>query len=162
MGRVLRIASTRRFLLAWAGLALAAIVFVPTALAVFSVSASTSGNAFTTGTVTLADNDAGSAILALAVAHPGDSASGCIKVTYSGSLAATTRLYATFSGTGLESYLTLKVTRGTVSSGSFPACTGFTADATNYIGSGSGVIYNGVASASRGKDTTPTFSWEAR
>jgi hypothetical protein len=203
MGRLLPITPARRLALAWVGVAIAAVVFVPGALAVFSTSATVSANAFTTGTITLTDDDAGSAILALSVAHPGDSASGCMKVSYSGSLTATTRLYATTTGTGLDAYLTLKVTRGTVSSGSFPSCSGFTADGTNYIGSGNGVVYSGtlssfpgtyaaglvdptsgspaswtngtvhaykltvtlpaaVSSASRGKNTVPTFSWEAR
>ena len=35
------------------------------------------------------------------------------------------------------------MTRGTDSSPSFASCTNFTADSTNYIGSGAGVIYSG-------------------
>jgi predicted ribosomally synthesized peptide with SipW-like signal peptide len=114
--------------------------------AAFSSVTSNSEDSFAAGTVAIGDNDAGAAMVSLSNALPGDSTTGCIKVTYTGSLAATVRLYATVTG-GLAPYLTLTVTRGTQTSPSFPSCTGFTADATNYIGAGAGVIYSGNLSA---------------
>ncbi len=39
------------------------------------------------------------------------------------------------------------MTRGTDSNPSFDSCTNFTADGTNYIGQGNGVIYSGALSA---------------
>ena len=67
-------------------------------------------------------------------------------MTYTGSLDAAVRLYGTTTGTGLDQYLDLKVTRGTYSPSNpgFDSCTNFTADATNYIGAGAGVVYNGT------------------
>ena len=35
------------------------------------------------------------------------------------------------------------ITRGTIATPTFDSCTGFTADAANYIGAGAGVIYDG-------------------
>ncbi len=115
-------------------------------LAAFSSITTNPGNAFTSGTVTLADNDPGTAMLALAGAKPGDSDTSCIRVSYTGTLPSTVRLYGTTTGTGLDAYLTLTVTRGTTSAG-FDNCTGFIADTTNYLGSGVGVIYTGTLAA---------------
>ncbi len=44
---------------------------------------------------------------------PGNTTSACIKVTFDGSLASTVRLYGATTGSGLDQYLDLKVTRGT-------------------------------------------------
>jgi hypothetical protein len=111
----------------------------------FSGTTSNTGNSFVSGTVTIGDNDSGATMLSLSNSKPGDSSTGCIKVTYTGSLAAGVRLYSTLTGT-LAQYLTLTVTRGTNTS-AFPSCAAFSADSTDYIGSGAGVIYNGNLSA---------------
>jgi hypothetical protein len=67
-------------------------------------------------------------------------------VTYQGSLPSTVKLYGTTGGTGLDDYLTLKVTRGTYGGPDpgYKSCTGFQPDATDYIGAGAGVVYNGT------------------
>jgi predicted ribosomally synthesized peptide with SipW-like signal peptide len=112
----------------------------------FSSQTSSSGNSFAAGTVQITDNDAGTAMLALTNAQPGDSDTSCIVLTYSGTLDSTVRLYGAVAG-ALGPYLTLTVTRGTDSSPSFDSCTNFSADATDYIGSGNGVVYQGALSA---------------
>jgi hypothetical protein len=114
--------------------------------AAFSATTASTADSFASGTVALADNDSGTATLSLSAALPGNSDSGCITVSYTGSLASAVRLYGTTIGTGLDAYLDLKVTRGGFSAAppAFDSCTTFTADATNYIGSGSGVIYDGT------------------
>jgi hypothetical protein len=112
----------------------------------FSQSTASPGNSFAAGTVAVSDNDVGAAMLSLSSAQPGNSDTSCIRVLYSGSLDATLGLYATVSGS-LASYLTLTVTRGTDASPSFDSCNSFTADTTDYLGSGSGVIYSGLLSA---------------
>ena len=109
----------------------------------FSSTTSNPGNSFDVGTVTLTDNDSGNAMLSLSNAKPGDSDTSCITVSYSGTLDASVRLYGTTAGTGLAQYLDLTVTRGSGAAG-FDSCTGFTADATNYVGAGSGVVYSGT------------------
>ena len=131
--------------------ALAAVAFAMSVAghsvyASFSRTTGSSGNAFATGTVDIGDNDGAGAMLSLSSASPGASDTGCIKVTYTGSLAAAVHLYASASG-GLAPYLDLTVTRGTDSSPSFDSCGGFSADSTDYIGAGAGVVYSGTLAA---------------
>lgn len=117
----------------------------------FSSTTSNSGNQFQTGSVTLTDNDSGTAMFNMTGARPGDTVSKCITVSYSGTLTSNVRLYgAATAGTGLDQYLDLKVTRGTFS-GATPAnmaCTdgggsNFVADSASYSG-GNGAGANGV------------------
>lgn len=95
----------------------------------FSSQTDNPGNVVTAGTVTLADNDGGSALYSLTAAKPGDSAASCIRVVYTGTLAATVKLYTPSSIGDLGPYVNLKVEPGTQASPSFPSCTGFTPDA---------------------------------
>lgn len=111
---------------------------------IFTDSAPVTGNTFGTGTVILDDDDGGTAAMfSLTGLQPAGTDSGCIVVTYTGSVTADVRLYGSTTGTGLDQYLDLKVTRGT-KTGAFDSCASFTADSTNYIGQGAGVIYNGT------------------
>lgn len=112
----------------------------------FSATTTNPNNSFASGTVVISDNDSGNAMLNLANAAPGATDTGCIKVDYTGTLSSNVRLYAAVTGT-LASYLTVVVTRGTDSSPSFDSCANFTADATNYIGAGAGIIYSGTLAA---------------
>lgn len=81
--------------------------------AAFSATTDNTGNAFAAGTVTLTDNDAGSAMFNTSAMKPGDTVVGCIEVTYSGSLDAEVRVYgATTAGSGLEAYLDFTIERG--------------------------------------------------
>ena len=114
--------------------------------AAFSGTTASSANGFTAGTVAIGDNDSGASVVSLAAAAPGQSSTGCVAVTYTGSLDAGVRLYTALSGT-LGPYLTLTVTRGSDPSPAFASCAGFTADATNYLGLGAGVLYSGLLSA---------------
>jgi hypothetical protein len=101
----------------------------------FSSTTSNSGNSFDAGTVYLSDNDAGSALYNVSNKKPGDTAQGCIKLTYTGSLAATVKLYTTSSIGALGPYLDMTVEKGTqTGSPSFPSCSGFTPDSTIYTG----------------------------
>jgi hypothetical protein len=114
------------------------------AYAAFRATVTNGGDSYAAGSVALSDNDSGAAMFtALNSAAPSDSETSCIKVRYDGSLASNVRLYGTISG-ALAPYLTLTVTRGTDLNPTFDTCTTFTADATNYIGAGSGVIYSGT------------------
>jgi hypothetical protein len=117
--------------------------------AAYTATNDNTGNVVGSGTVKLSNNGDGSSMLSLSAAVPGATTSACIKVTYDGSLPATVRLYGTTTGSGLDAYLDLKITRGTYSPSdpAFKSCTNFQADGTNYIGAGNGVIYNGTLQA---------------
>ncbi len=112
-----------------------------------NATATNPSNSFTAGTVQIASNSGSSGVLSLTNAKPAAVSTGCIEVTYTGTLPATVKLYGTGGGTGLNQYLNLVVTRGTFSgTPTAGSCTGFTADATNYIAQGAGVIYSGTLS----------------
>jgi hypothetical protein len=106
----------------------------------FSSTTSSAANQFASGTVTLADNDAGAAMYSLSNAVPGDSASKCIKVTYTGSLDADVHIYTTSTIGSLGQYVDLTITPGTQATSTFPSCTGFTADP-------GGALYSGTLAA---------------
>jgi hypothetical protein len=112
----------------------------------FSATTANPDNEFSAGTVVLADDDADAALVVLpANARPGDSSTRCIEVSYTGSLAAQVRLYASVSG-GLADHLTLTTTRGTQTSPSYPSCTGFADDTGNYGYGPNGIVYQGKLS----------------
>ena len=113
----------------------------------FNAQTTNAGNSFNSGTVTIADNDSDVAMFTATGMRPGASVSRCIKVTYTGSLTSGVKLYGATNNGGLEPYLQMTVTRGTVSSGAFGDCTNFTADATNYNGLGAGVLSSGLMNA---------------
>jgi hypothetical protein len=106
----------------------------------FSSTTSSASNQFATGTVTLADNDLGASLYSISNAKPGESASKCIKVSYTGSLDADVRLFTTSTVGSLGPYIDLTITPGTQSSSSFPSCTGFVADS-------GGALYSGTLAA---------------
>jgi predicted ribosomally synthesized peptide with SipW-like signal peptide len=106
----------------------------------FSSQTDNPGNVVTAGTVTLEDNDGGSALYTMSAAKPGESSTpACIKVTYTGSLAATVKLYtpSTIGELGPSVILTIEPGSG---GGAFPSCSGFTPDA-------GGPLYEGTLSA---------------
>lgn len=103
----------------------------------FSSTTTNTGNTITAGTVAIADNDAGAAMYSIASAKPGESVSKCIKVTYTGSIDADVRIYTNSTIGSLGQYVDLTITPGTQTTSTFPSCTGFTADA-------SGAIYTGT------------------
>lgn len=113
--------------------------------AAYTATTQNNANRIEAGSVKLSDNGDGTSLMSLSAAVPGDTTNACIRVTYDGSLASTVRLYGTKTGSGLDQYLDLKVTRGTYnpSEPAFKSCTNFQADGTDYIGAGNGVIYNG-------------------
>ena len=78
------------------------------------------------------------AMLRLANAKPGQTASGCIVIRYAGGSPATVTLYGQTKGTGLDRYVDLTVLRGVVKRRSFSP------DRTNYLGAGPGVVYRGT------------------
>src|SRR3954463_2091596 len=116
--------------------------------AAFTATTTNPGNAAAAGTVALSDDDAGNALFALSNLKPGDTTTECITVTYTGSLGSQLRMYAATTGTGLGADLNLKLTRGTFATPPGNGdCTGFTADTTDYISHGNGVLYDAALSS---------------
>jgi len=122
---------------------LAVLALVPTlwgaSQAVFTAAATNPSSDWTTGTVILSDDDAVGSMFSVTGLLPGDSGAKCIEVTYSGTLAATVKLFATGYTTtnALGPWLNLTIEEGSGSSfaGSGPSsCPGFTPSATIYDG----------------------------
>lgn len=137
---------TRRFLASALVVGLVAAIAGAATWSAFSATTANSGNTFESGTVTISDNDGNATLMSLSNALPGATATGCIRVTYGGSLPAEVKLHGAVTG-NLAHYLTLKVTRGTQTTGTYPNCGDFTADTRDYIGQGAGVLYNGNLSS---------------
>jgi hypothetical protein len=102
----------------------------------FSSQTDNPGNVVTAGTVTLSDDDGGSAIYSLTAAKPGDSEASCIEVTYDGTLDSTVKLFVPSSIGDLGEHVDLTIEPGSQAPG-FPSCGGFTPDA-------GGALYDGT------------------
>ena len=97
----------------------------------FSSTTSDSGNVFAAGTVFISDNDAGSFMYNVSNQKPGDTVVKCIRLTYTGSLAANVKLYTTSSIGALGSYIDLTIEKGSMPGATtFPNCTGFSSEST--------------------------------
>jgi predicted ribosomally synthesized peptide with SipW-like signal peptide len=127
----------RKLLLTFLIIAAMASVATIGTFSAFSSSVTNSGNSFAAGTVYISDNDAGSAMYNVSNKKPNDSISSCIKLTYTGTLAATVKLYTTSTIGALGPYVTLTIDKGTQASPSFPSCSGFVADSGGPLYSGS-------------------------
>lgn len=150
--------TTRKLLLTALTVAVVGSVVSFGTFSAFSSTTENPGNNFATGSVTIADNDAGSALYNVSNAKPGQASTARrIKVTYSGSISSPVKLYRSAFGagaSGLDTEVDLAVTRGT---GDDLDCTGFTAAASNpgvYAGKlsafpasyGSGIALSGQGS----------------
>jgi hypothetical protein len=117
----------------------------------FSSAAKNDGNSFQSGSISLTDNDAEKAVFDLTGLEPATPPQKrCLTVSYgsSGDLRSSVRLFGTTGGE-LAEHLRLRVVRGAFS-GAAPggnACTGFTADTTDYRGEGAGVLFDGTLAA---------------
>src|SRR3954453_13617618 len=87
MDRTRKVARTLVVLAAVGGLATLG------AFSAFTSQADNPGNRVSSGSVTLADNDGGVALYDFTNAKPGDSRTSCIRVNYTGSLAADVKLF---------------------------------------------------------------------
>lgn len=103
--------------------------------AAFTATTSNTANSIASGTVTIADNDASTALYTLTNMGPGSSTQRCIKVTYTGSLPATVKLYKPTTVTNGSAF-TIQIERGSGIAANAAArdCTGFTPAATLYTG----------------------------
>lgn len=97
----------------------------------FTSQADNDDNVVAAGTVVLADNDGGTAPLyEITDAKPADTQTSCIRVSYTGSLDATVKLYTPSTIGALGPEVNLKIESGTQAAPSYPDCTGFAAETT--------------------------------
>lgn len=137
-----------------AGLVLVSGIVLQVSSAAFTGSTENTGNSWDAGTVTLTDDDAGSALFTATNQKPGDTATDCIEVTYGGSItpSAAVDLYAAVtesfdaSGNGLGDDLDVVVELGAAGA----SCTLF--------GTGTG-IYNGTLAAFNTSASALSTGW---
>lgn len=155
----------------------------------FSATTSNAANSWNTGSVVL-NNDASSAMFTGTNQQMGATGTQCIKVTSTGNLATTVKLYSTaFSNTNsLGSHINLTINMGT--GGSNASCTGFSGSAvytgtlagfntaypgayasglTTWSPTGSGseskvfqFVWSYDSTAPQSSTATDTFTWEAQ
>jgi hypothetical protein len=189
---------SHRRLTAWAARALAiggsmalmSVLVVGGSRAAFNATTSNGANNFAAGTVVLGNDSAGSVMFNMSGMKPGDTATKCINVGYTGSLPADVHLYGSVGGT-LGAYLDTTVDIGSGAAGGATSdCTGFASPSTLYTGTltGFGTAHanfgNGAAgndnatnptvksyritvtlqdnNAAQGQSSTATFTWEAQ
>jgi hypothetical protein len=142
------------------------------AFSAFSDTTSNANNDFSTGTVTIGNN-ATSPLYSVTGGKPATtSADHCIKITYSGSLPATVKVYrSAFSGgstPNLSDYLTVSVTKGT---GTQENCSDFSGATSVYSGTltafatdwSTGLaLTNGSAAAAWAQNDAVTYKFSAQ
>ena len=169
------------------GLLLVTMLVLRVSGAAFHSSTVNPSNSFEAATVEVSDNDSGTLLLDTTAMRPGDTKQTCVRVSYTGTVDATVRLYGSVSG-NLPPYLNLTVEAGDGSS-AFGDCTGFSASATAYTGTVSGLASSHTSwtdgagsytaspntsvwfrilwtlqdvNAAQGQTASATYTWEAR
>jgi hypothetical protein len=130
--------SSRKLLGSLIAVAAVATVGIVGTRAAISATTANPGNQFNAGTIALADNDGGSFMYSVNNVQPGDSISKCIKVTYTGSLNSSVKMFMDTPIDTLGPYVDMTVDVGTQATSSFPDCSGFTSTASLYTGTLSG------------------------
>lgn len=112
-----------------------AAVVATSSYAAFSATTDNPTNNWSAGTVSLSDDDGGTAMFTAQKLKPGATGTKCITVTSAGTLPGKVVLYGTAPSTtkGLADAITLKVEQGT--GGSFASCAEFTAAKEIFTGS---------------------------
>jgi hypothetical protein len=115
---------------------LSGVLIMSRTRAAFSGTADNPSSSWAAGTVVIGDDDSGSALFSATGLLPGDTGEKCIRVTYSGSLAASVRFYSAGVSGLLAPYIDLVVQEATTvgNVGSYGSgCAGF-AGTTIYTG----------------------------
>ena len=114
-----------------AALLVSGLVVSSASYSAFSATTENPASNWQTGSVILADDDSNAAMFTATKLQPGSTGSHCIKVTSTGNLASTVKLYSASLATtkSLSSWINLTVVQG--AGGSFGDCDGFVAQATN-------------------------------
>jgi len=97
----------------------------------FTATTTNGANSWSAGTVTISSSP-GTAMFTASGLKPGNNGTACVKVTYTGSLAAVVKLYlknSDLTGTGLGQYLTFQVNEG---SGNNADCSDFVQSVNDY------------------------------
>ena len=102
--------------------------------AAFTATTTNTGNTITAGTVNIAQHAGSTTLYSASNQGPGASTVGCIRVTYTGSLASSVKLYTSAVANGTAFNLQVERGSGLSSPDNTMNCTGFTSSSTAYNG----------------------------
>ncbi len=121
-----------RILMALVATGLIAVASGRATFAAFTRTTQNIDNTYAAGTVALGDNDGSTVMWDVANQLPTSATIvRCIRVTYTGSLPSSVRLYTSTAGSGLDPYLNITVEKGSMPiATTFPNCAGFASEAT--------------------------------
>ena len=103
--------------------------------AAFTATTTNSGNTITAGTVAIGQHAGATTLYSASNQGPGATTVGCVRVTYTGSLASSVKLYAsTAPANGDDFNLTVERGSGLSSPDNTMNCTGFTSSSTAFNG----------------------------
>ena len=125
--------------------------------AAFTSTTSNGANNWTAGAVTIGDDDSGTALFNVSGLVPGNSGSKCIKVTYSGNVTSSVKLYVSASSGTLAPYIDLTIEQGSGGGnvGDFSSCGSFSGS-TIYTGTLSNMASTKTAFGSGVGSWSPT------
>lgn len=127
--------------------------------AAFTATTANTGNQITSGTVKVDQHSGATTLYSVTNQKPGDATSACVRVNYTGSLAAAVKLYVSSGITNGSDY-NLKVERGSGLTG--PAadmnCSGFTASSVAYENAALGSFATTYADGYDGKAAGAAWS----
>jgi len=123
----------RKLFITSAVVAVVAALGVFGTFAAFTATTTNTGNQISSGTVKIDQHAGATTLYNVSNAGGGASTSGCVRVAYTGSLAASVRVYAS-AGITNGSAFTLLVERGSGLTPSGNSCAGFTPASTLYTG----------------------------
>lgn len=113
------------------GLLASGLLVFQASYSAFTATTSNGANSWSAGTVSITSNP-GTAMFTATGLKPASTGTACVKVTYTGSLNSTVKLYlknSDLTGTGLGTYLTFQVNEGT---GNNANCSDFAQSANDY------------------------------
>jgi hypothetical protein len=103
--------------------------------AAFTATTTNSGNTITAGTVAIGQHAGATTLYSASNQGPGATTVGCVRVTYTGSLASSVRLYASAAPSNGDDFnLTVERGSGLSSPDNTMNCTGFSASSTAFNG----------------------------
>jgi len=104
-------------------------------LAAFTATTTNSGNTITAGTVAIGQHAGATTLYSASNQGPGATTVGCVRVTYTGSLASSVKLYASAAPSNGEDFeLTVERGSGLSSPDNTMNCTGFSSSSTAFNG----------------------------
>jgi hypothetical protein len=123
-----------------------------------------STNAWAAGTLSISDDDTGTAMFNVPILKPGDTGTRCVRVTYGGSIASAVKLYTTassYTGT-LGSSITLTVSEGPDGTYADVTCSNWTTGTQIYTGTMANFNASHTSYANGVSAWTPTTSGDVK